>query len=95
MALAWVRGNVAASSGDPARVRIGGESAGAKLTDMQMGLPSAHSLFHQMISESGGAERVWLREQAAAIAAGFARQWRAQIGRETAALTTAPAADLL
>jgi para-nitrobenzyl esterase len=58
-ALAWVRENVADFGGDPGRVTIGGESAGAKLTDILMGTPSASTLFHQMISESGGAERVW------------------------------------
>ena len=54
-ALSWIQENIGAFGGDPARVTIGGESAGAKLTDILMGIPSAQPLFHQMISESGGA----------------------------------------
>ena len=96
MALTWISRNVAAFGGDPQRVTIGGESAGAKLTDMLMGVPSAQPLFHQMISESGGAERIWPAAQAAAIANGFSTQWTSSsAGRAVAQLKTAPARDLL
>ncbi|MGI4789632.1 MAG: carboxylesterase/lipase family protein [Janthinobacterium lividum] len=75
-ALEWVQGNIAAFGGDPARVTVGGESAGAKLTDILMGIPSAKPLFHQMISESGGAERVSTSDAAAKVANGFAEEWQ-------------------
>ena len=59
--------------GDAKRVTVGGESAGAKLTDVLMGVPEAQGLFAQMISESGGAERVWSKDHADG---GGARVWR-------------------
>jgi para-nitrobenzyl esterase len=95
LSLEWVQENVAAFGGDPARVTIGGESAGAKLTDILMGTPSAQPLFHQMISESGGAERVWPQPTAAAIASGYGKQWRDASAQPLSSLLTAPAASLI
>jgi para-nitrobenzyl esterase len=88
-ALDWVQKNIEAFGGDPRRVTVGGESAGAKLTGILMGVPEASPLFSQMISESGGAERVSTRQQAAAVAEGFGASWRRASGLETAALATA------
>jgi para-nitrobenzyl esterase len=87
--LRWIQGNIAAFGGDPDRVTIGGESAGAKLTDILMGVPEAQPLFHQMISESGGAERVWPEDRAVQIAAGFAAEWTRQTGLSSQDLLTA------
>jgi para-nitrobenzyl esterase len=92
-ALDWIQRNIEAFGGDPARVTIGGESAGAKLTDTLMGIPSARPLFQQMISESGGAERVFTRAQSETVAHGFGDAWRAQNG--SASLLTAPADALI
>lgn len=94
-ALEWVQDNIAAFGGDPARVTIGGESAGAKLTDILMGIPSAQPLFHQMISESGGAERVWSRSNSEAVAKGFGEAWRKSTGKSISSLRTAAAASLI
>lgn len=90
-ALEWVRENIAAFGGDPKRVTIGGESAGAKMTDVLMGTPEAQGLFAQMISESGGAERVWYKAGADEISHGFGEIW----GRGEETLKTAPAASLI
>ncbi len=88
-ALEWIQTNIHAFSGDPSRVTIGGESAGAKLADILMGIPAAEPLFHQVISEIGGAERVWSPPGSAAVSKGYDEEWRKETGRNTATLLTA------
>jgi para-nitrobenzyl esterase len=94
-ALQWIQKNISAFGGNPDRVTIGGESAGAKVTDILMGIPAAQPLFHQMISESGGAERVWSKASAAAVSKGYGELWRKQSGLDLAALKMAPAENLI
>lgn len=88
-ALSWIQTNIAAFGGDPNQVTVAGESAGAKLTDILMGIPDARPLFHQMISESGGAERVWPEDRAAKVAEGFGAEWTRQTGLSVNELLTA------
>jgi para-nitrobenzyl esterase len=54
-ALGWVRRNIARFGGDPARVTIAGESAGAMDVGLHMLSPGSRGLFHQAIAESGTA----------------------------------------
>ena len=52
-ALRWVRRNIAAFGGDPSRVTIAGESAGAIDVMHLMAAPLAKGLFQRAIAESG------------------------------------------
>jgi para-nitrobenzyl esterase len=54
-ALKWVQANAAAFGGDPARVTVGGQSAGAGDTNAMIATPAAKGLFARTITESGSA----------------------------------------
>jgi para-nitrobenzyl esterase len=87
-ALRWVRANVAAFGGDPARVTAFGESAGGALVALLLTSPLARGTFDRAILQSPGSFRPLCSladaERAGAIA-----------GDDLAELRARPAADLV
>jgi para-nitrobenzyl esterase len=67
-ALSWVRDNIEAFGGDPARVTIFGESGGGGKVCNLLATPAAKGLFHRAIIQSGPALRSLSPEKASAAA---------------------------
>jgi para-nitrobenzyl esterase len=67
-ALEWIKDNAAAFGGDPARMTVMGQSAGAGSLALMLGLPRARSLFQRGIFLSGGGLTLPLMQEASAIA---------------------------
>jgi carboxylesterase type B len=86
-ALKWMKANIAAFGGDPERVTVFGQSAGAMTIEAMLVSPMAKGLFQQAILQSVGAMRP-LADLAQAEQAGL------QVGKDLAALRQLPAAEL-
>ncbi|RJQ73763.1 carboxylesterase/lipase family protein [Pseudonocardiaceae bacterium YIM PH 21723] len=66
-ALRWVRRNIAAFGGDPGKVTLFGQSAGATIVGALLATPQAAGLFQRAIMQSGNGMGAFSPEQAARV----------------------------
>src|SRR6185437_15799342 len=95
LALQWVRDNIAGFGGDPDKVTIFGESAGACITASLLTVPAAKGLFAGAISESPASGLVRSQEVAAEFANRFAGLLGVRRQDAASALMRVPAAQLV
>ncbi|MFI5508138.1 carboxylesterase/lipase family protein [Mycobacterium sp. NPDC051804] len=70
-ALQWVRNNIAGFGGDPTRVTLFGESAGAGIVTTLLASPAAEGLFSAAIAQSSPATSIYDQERGRRVADQF------------------------
>ncbi|WP_394839094.1 carboxylesterase family protein [Pendulispora rubella] len=67
-ALEWIHRNIAAFGGDPAKITLAGQSAGAQAACTHAAMPGSRGLLSAILMESGSCDWVQTADQAAASA---------------------------